>query len=103
MIFWRPVNAIGRSSNLDGCLAAIASRLSITAGHLAIAARHCSVIATQRVVGKADFLDPLFSLHPALRGEKKIQTTAMVLSSSSSTPSRTPPTPPRYPPPARAR
>ncbi len=29
--------------------------------------------------GKADFLDPLFSFHPALRGEKKIQTTATAL------------------------
>ena len=53
--------------------------------------------------GKADFLDPLFSFHPALRGEKKIQTTATALSFSSSTPSRTPPTPHRYPPPAPAR
>jgi hypothetical protein len=52
---------------------------------------------------KADFLDPLFSFRPALRGEKKIQTTATVLSSSLSTPSRTPPTPLRYPPPAPAR
>ena len=47
--------------------------------------------------GKADFLDPLFSFHPVLRGEKKIQTTATALFSSSSTPSRTPPTP--LPPP----
>jgi hypothetical protein len=64
MFNWQPANATGRSSSLDGWLAAIASRapttakhlatiashLATTASHLVIAARHPSIIATQPAV-----------------------------------------------------
>ncbi len=80
MFIWQPANTKGRSSSLDGCLAAIASHLTATASRLETAARHLSMTATQlaniarpqAMLAKCSGSPNLFSCHHSAHGDKKI-------------------------------